>query len=281
MSRRYLSLFLVIVLNISLLGCSNNINSVEKIDKSNSVKVEYENSENTKVYDSDNKDTIILTDSLLNNMYDYISKYQNMHVFQELSTFAVLNSKKENVSKVSTMNFDIDLYNRIILSTLVTSINNDGSMNTYYFADDNLNNIHLSKVSNNGSYIASDDLKSVISIDYNKVRNCGDLVNMLSSNQYPLNIEGYKDEDNHYTFELVRDANSNDLSGINYNRLGKTTIIFKINYDKENVTVKPFSIEMSTTYFVGQVEYGVSTYCEFSNFSNEKLEMPDYVKAEN
>ena len=263
------TLFLVGVLCVSISGC-NSTSSKEKSTKLDKNLPDVETA--TQIPDEE----LTLDDSLLSRIKDFSSKYTYLKSTQKMTSYSLLNSKKENERTIADVTIEADLVNQIVLTKMVSNYT-DSDSTTYSFADDNKNNIHISNL-NDGEYIASDDLNASLGIDYSNVVNAYDFIIAMCNQQLPKNTVSTL-KDNVYNFTLERKATETDLSGTEYDRLGTTTIVFTVNKDTENNMI-PSSITMDTTFFIGQIEYGVSTECTFSDFSTNEITFPEYVKAE-
>lgn len=281
MKNKIVCSLLVLVLSLSVVGCGEST-KVEEQPKEQSEGIEVEYNENevevNKVENSDTEEKYVFDSKMKASMDKYLSGYKSVNVLQETSSFSVVDGNQQNKTDIAEMFFDISLANRVNLATLNTSVDEEVGMTTYYFADDNKKNIHLTRV-NDGDYIEDKNLGAVIEIDYDKVKTCKELVDMLTDEQYPNDLEGKKDEDGNIVFTFTREATEDDLSGVEYNKLGTTTVEFKVRETYEG-EISPISIVMQTTYFIGKTEYGVETKCSFSNFSNDKIKMPKYVSAD-
>ena len=273
MYKKSIILMCVLVLCFSFTGCSSEGDS-----KTKETKLDTSLPEKKIITTSGDvsSDEIVLSKDFLDKMTEYLSQFTCIRAVQRMTSYSLLNNVKDSEKLVADISMEVDLKNQITLTTVNANLSED-SDTTYFFADDNKNNIHLSKI-NDGEYIASDKLESNIDIDYNKVVNAFDFVNFMSNDLFSYeNFEGSL-EDNMYTFTVERDAIETDLSGVGYDRLGRTTIILTVEKDEDNNLV-PIDISMDTTFFVGQVEYGVSTTCSYTQYSTDKLQFPDYVKV--
>lgn len=228
------------------------------------------------VVDSDFEDVpttqkVVLSEDILRGIQDYTSKFSHIKVSQRMTSYSLLNYKRNSEKELHTVDVDLDIKNKLNLAKIVMN------GNTYSFADDDKNNIHLSKV-NDGQYLASDTSSSSIKVDYSKVKNAYNYVEYICNGQMPeIGSSGILDN-NTYTFTVERDALKEDLENITYDRLGTTSIEFIVDEDEQGNLV-PRSISMNTTFFVGQIEYGVATVCTFSDFSNQTLKLPKYTKV--
>lgn len=220
------------------------------------------------------QDYTLLSPDIMDKVKDYCKSKTYVKMTQEMSSYSLLKNKKGDEKKVADVEVEADLKNKITLSNLV--VGGDESDTVYYFADDNKKKIHLSKILD-GKYIQDTNSKSSINIDYKKVNNTYSFINEISGGLLPQEGTLGVTEDNKYTFTTIRDARDEDISGIEYDRLGQTTVKLTIKEDKNNNLI-PESLSMDTTFFVGSNKYGVSTICKFSSFSKQKLKLPKYVK---
>ena len=268
MFKKLVILLSSILLCLCVVGCSSS-SSTEK----NSTKVDTDLPKKEIVKKSDK---IVLDDTFLKSMKDYTSKFTYVNMNQKMTSYSLLNNKRGSEKVVADVDIELDLKNQINLTEMKANFT-DNSDNSYSFADDNKNNVHLSKV-NDSEYIAGDSSGLNMTIDYSKVINAYDFIKFISDGQFPKKGTKGKLEDGIYTFKTERKAKKEDLSGTKYDRLGKTTVCLTVK-DDENNNLEPKSIEMETTFYVGQIKYGVSTVCEFSDYSLEELSMPEYVQA--
>ena len=269
MFKRLGTLILVGVLCIGITGCNSTSNK-EKSTKLDTNLPEVETATQTP------EEKVTLDDSLLSKIKDFSSKYTYLKSTQKMTSYSLLNSKKENERTIADVTIEADLVNQVVLTKMLSNYTGSNSI-TYFFADDNKNNIHISRL-NDSEYIASEDLNASLGIDYSKVANAYDFILAMCNKQLPKNTVSIL-KDNVYTFTLERKATKTDLSGTAYDNLGTTTIVFTVTKDRENNMI-PSSIIMNTTFFIGQIEYGVSTECTFSDFSTNEITFPEYVKAE-
>lgn len=263
------TLILVGVLCIGITGCNSTSNK-EKSTKLDTNLPEVETAT------QEPQEELTLDDTLLSKIKDFSSKYTYLKSTQKMTSYSLLNSKKEDERVIANVTIEADLVNQVVLTKMLSNYT-DSDSTTYSFADDNKNNIHISKL-NDGEYIASEDLNASLGIDYSNVANAYDFILAMCNQQLPKNTVGVL-KDNVYTFTLERKAIETDLSGTEYNSLGTTTIIFTVTKDKDSNMI-PSGIIMNTTFFIGQTEYGVSTECTFSDFSTNEITFPEYVKAE-
>lgn len=262
----------IVVLCFSMLGCSSSSDTQK--EKSTKVNTELPEEETATEVP---KESLEFSDSFIKNMKDYASNFTYVTCNQKMTSYSLLDGKKSSEKVVADVSMQVDLKSQITLTTMETDFT-DGVSTEYYFADDNKNNIHISKL-DTGEYIASDTLKSNLPIDYSKVTSIYEFIELICSGQLPEKGTVAELKDNIYTFTVSRDANKTDLTGTDYDKLGTTTIVFCVEKDKDNNMI-PKSIEMNTTFFVGQVEYGVSTLCSFSEYSTNELIFPEYVKVD-
>lgn len=271
-------LMCVLVLCLSFTGCSSGSDSPnESSTEETKLNTSLPEKETITTSGDTPSNEITLSEDFLSKMTEYTSQFTYVKTTQKMTSYSLLNGEKDSEKVVADITIEVDLKNQITLTTVNANFTED-SDTTYFFADDNKNNIYLSKI-NDGDYIAGDKLESSVDIDYTKVANAFDFVNSMSYDVFPeLNTKGYL-EDNIYTFTVERDAFETDLTGTDYDSLGKTTVVLTVEKD-ENDNLIPRSISMDTTFFVGQIEYGVSTTCEYIQYSTNELQFPEYVKVE-
>jgi len=280
MSKKNLSTVLCcLVLSISLVGCTlrgtgtSSPTSEPKLNTNLPEKEVVTGSSINTVKES-TQDYTLLSPDIMGKVKDYCKSNTYVKMTQEMSSYSLLKNKKGDEKKVADVEVEADLKNKITLSKLV--VGGDESDTVYYFADDSKRKIHLSKISD-GKYIRGTNSKSSINIDYKKVSNTYSFMDEISGGLLPQEGTLGVTEGNKYTFTTIRDARDEDISGIEYDRLGQTTVELVIKEDKSNNLI-PESLSMDTTFFVGSNKYGVSTTCKFSSFSKQKLKLPKYVK---
>lgn len=280
MSKKNLSTVLCcLVLSTSLVGCTlrgtgtSSPTSEPKLNTNLPEKEVVTGSSINTVKES-KQDYTLLSPDIMGKVKDYCKSNTYVKMTQEMSSYSLLKNKKGDEKKVADVEVEADLKNKITLSKLV--VGGDESDTVYYFADDNKKKIHLSKISD-GKYIRGTNLKSSINIDYKKVNNTYSFMDEISGGLLPQEGTLGVTEGNKYTFTTIRDVRDEDISGIEYDRLGQTTVELVIKEDKSSNLI-PESLSMDTTFFVGTNKYGVSTTCKFSSFSKQKLKLPKYVK---
>lgn len=261
-------LTLTALLCLSIAGCSAEDEKKEstKLDK-NLPKVETATEPEVK--------QLTLDDALLSKIKDSCSKFTYLRSSQKMTSYSILNDKKDNERTIADVSIEVDAKNNIVLTEMKSNYTDDKEV-VYSFADDNKNNIHISKI-DDGEYVASDDLNATLGVDYSKITNAYEYVLAMCNNNLPKDAVATEDEGK-YIFKLERDATKTDLTGTEYDSLGTTTVEFELSENEDGV-LTPKSISMNTTFFIGQIEYGVSTVCTFSDFSTNEISFPSYEKT--
>lgn len=215
---------------------------------------------------------VILSDSLYKSITEYCSQFTYIKATQQMTSFSLDDKDRKSMEQiVADVSMEVDLLNKINMISMSTDFT-DSYNPVYYFVDDNKNGVYLSKIDDE-VYSQSD--VNFIDMDYSKVVNAYDFVTYMLVGVFPeVDSEGYC-EDGIYSFTTERDAVDTDLIGVNYDKLGKTTITSEFNV--KGTVIVPKSITMETTFFVGQNKYGVSTVCKYLEFSNKELQLPEYI----
>lgn len=242
-----------------------------------SIEVDLNNeSESNTISDNLTDSNIVLDKKSIKKLKRYTTKYSTIHYSKSISTFSLLDGVKNDETLISNQSFKVDLANRVTLMSL-RSRSDSLCDNTYYFADNNKKGIHTSRV-NKGNYILDNNLDPILRINYKKNTDSFDFLGYLMGGEFELaNAEGYVD-DNLYTFISESKAKKSDLKGIDYDDLGTSRLILVLK-DSGNGSLVPVSLSIENTFFVGQIEYGVSTDYTFTKFSDKSLEFPKYVKV--
>lgn len=284
MFKKLICLSVCVCLCSSLAGCGSSDNNADVKQASTNVKLSTELPDKEVIKEEPTStpepqiEYVVFSDAIIDNIKGYCLDKTNVSMTQDTSSYSLVNGNIDEFKKVASAVIDADLKNEITLSEITLGENKDS--NVYYFADDNKNSIHLSKI-NNGDYIKSPKLSSSIKYDFNTVNDAYAFIDNISRGILPEKgtLGEISSDGKTYTFKSVRDAKESDISGTAYDSLGTTTVTFSLN--KADDVLIPNSLSMDTTFYVGQNLYGVSTVCKFFEFSKKELKLPKYVKMEN
>lgn len=233
-------------------------------------------SESNTISDNLTDSNILLDKKLIKKLKRYTTKYSTIHYSKSISTFSLLDGIKNDETLISKQSFKVDLANRVTLMSLRSRSDSLGD-NTYYFADNNKKGIHTSKI-NKGKYILDKSLDPILRINYKKNTDSFDFIGYLMGGEFKLaKFKGYAN-DNVYTFVSESEVKKSDLKGIDYDDLGTSRLRLVLK-DSGNDSLVPVSLSIENTFFVGQIEYGVSTDYTFTKFSDKSLEFPKYVQV--
>lgn len=192
---------------------------------------------------------------------EYLKECNYISYTQTNSTYYEIEGNKESTI-TSIQQITLDFKDK----TRKTVIEQD--LKRYEFLENWGTNISLSRVEEN-PYVL--DQKEV-SVSYGFCMDVYEYLEyLLGVGNYSLNEE-IKEKEIIYHFE--RDADSQDLVDVEYDKLGKTSI------DVEVLESIPKRVKKRTEFYLGNVKYGIVLEYDIQEIGTKELVFPEYVKVE-